>query len=106
MRNLIDEEGKPITPHYLAFKRQPKVVHFKVFGCPAIFKRYEVSIDGKRTNNKYTQQGMRGIFIGIPDDSAGWMFYVPLIKKTYISLAATFDKIFASPLALSDLPFD
>ena len=91
IRNLIDKEGKPTTPHYLAFKRQPKVAHFKVFGCPAVFKRYEVSIDGKRTNNKYTQQGMRGIFVGIPDDSAGWLFYVPTTRKTYISMDAAFD---------------
>lgn len=106
VRNLVDEEGKPTTPYYLAFKRHPKVSHFRVFGCPAVFKKYEVSVKGKRVVNKYMQQGMRGIFVGIPDDSAGWLFYVPTARKTYISLDASFDENFTSPLALPSLPFE
>ena len=34
VRNLVDEEGKPITPYYMTFKRHPRVSHFRVFGCP------------------------------------------------------------------------
>ena len=105
VRNLVDEEGKPTTPYYMAFKRHPKVSHFRVFGCPAVFKRYKVSAEGKRTVNKSMQQGMRRIFVGIPDDSAGWLFYVPTTRKTYISLDASFDENFTSPLALPSLPF-
>ena len=45
--------------------------HLSVFGCPAIFKRYEISDKGARIKNKYLQQGMRGIFAGLPNDSAG-----------------------------------
>ena len=55
----------------MATSQKPAVNNFRVFGCPTIFKRYEVSDDGKRVWNKYTQQGMRGIFVGIPDDAAG-----------------------------------
>ena len=47
---------------------------------------------------------MQGIFIGIPDDSSGWIFYVPSTKKIYMD--ATFDKRFTSRLVLSDLHFD
>ena len=42
-----------------------------------IFKRYVIYDKGKTMKNKYTQQGVRGIFVEIPDDSAGWLFYVP-----------------------------
>ena len=67
--DLLDENGLPITPYYLATGRKPAVKYFRVLGCPTVFKRYEVSSDGKRIHNKYNQQGMRGIFVGIPDDA-------------------------------------
>ena len=89
----------------MAFNKKPKVHHLRTFGCPAVFKRFEFSKDGKRTVNKYTQQGMRGIFVGIPDDSAGWLFYVSDLKQTYISMDASFDEGFTSPMILPDLPF-
>ena len=59
---------------FLATDRKPTVKHFKVFGCPAIFKRYETYENGKVIKNKYSQQGTHGIFVGIPDDSAGCLF--------------------------------
>ena len=58
-----------------------------------------MSYDGTRIKNKYLQKGMRGIFVGLPDDSAGWLFYAPSIKKTYVSLGATFDEISNFPSA-------
>ena len=78
---------------------------FRVFGCPAVFKTYEFSDKGKRTKDKFSQQGIRGIFVGLPDDSAGWLFYVPDAKRTFISLDAIFDEDFTSPLSTPDLPF-
>ena len=105
VKNLLDAEGNPTTPYFLATGRKPAVKHFRVFGCPAVFKRYEVSDNGKRVKNKYTQQGMRGIFVGLPDDSAGWLFYVPSARRSYISLDAIFDESFTSPIALPDLPY-
>ena len=84
---------------------KPNVRHFRVFGCPSIFKRYEISEGGKRTKNKYVQQGIRGIFVGFPEDSSGWLFYVPSARKIYISLDSVFDENFTSPLSMPDLPF-
>ena len=72
---------------------------------PENLKRYEISDKGTRIKNKYLQQGMRGIFVGLPDDSAGWLFCVPSVKRTYISLDATFDENFTSPLSMPDLPY-
>ena len=48
---------------------------------------------------------MCGIFVGIPDDTAGWLFYVPTAKRMYISMDAAFDEAFSSPLVLPDLPY-
>ena len=105
VKDLYDAEGLPTTPHFLATNRKPAVKQFKVFGCPAIFKRYETYEKGKVVKNKYSQQGTCGIFVGIPDDSAGWLFYVPDARKTYISMDAVFDEQFTSPLYLPDLPY-
>ena len=38
-------------------------------------------LPGKTMKNKYAQQGVRGIFVGVPDDPAGWIFYVPDARK-------------------------
>ena len=59
----------------------------------------------KRTKNKYIQQGIRDIFVGFPEDSSGWFFYVPGARKTYISLNADFDENLISPLSMPDLRF-
>ena len=48
---------------------------------------------------------MRGIFVGLPDDSAGWLLYLPSIKKTYISLDVTFDENFIITLSVLDIPY-
>ena len=47
------------------------VRHFRVFGYPSIFKRYEMSEGGKSLKNKQIQQEIRGLFVGFPEDSSG-----------------------------------
>ena len=105
VRDLQDKNGLPCTPYQLIINQKPNVRHYRVFGCPTIFKRYEVSGSGKRIENKYTQQGIRGIFVGFPEDSSGWLFYVPNRRKAYISLHEFFDENFTSPPSMPDLPF-
>ena len=105
VKDLHDKNGLPCTPYQLINNQKPCVRHYRVFGCPAIFKRYEVSDSGKRIRNEYIQQGIKGIFVGFPEDSSGWLFYVSNARKTYISLDAIFDENFTSPLSMPDLPF-
>ena len=59
----------------------------------------------KRIKNKYVQQGIRAVFVGFPDDSSGWLFYVHSAERTYISIDAIFDEIFTPPLCKPDLHF-
>ena len=77
-------------PYQLINNQKPNVRVYRVFGCPAIFKRYEVSDSGKRIKKKYIQQGIRGIVVGFPEDSSGWLFYVPNTRKTYIFARCNF----------------
>lgn len=39
-------------------------------------QKYEFSDKDKRIKDKFSQQCIRGIFVGLRDDSAGWVFYV------------------------------
>ena len=94
IKDLNDDKGFPTTPFSLATNRKPPIKHFRTFHIPAIFKRYEISTEGKIIKNKCTQQGVRGIFAGLPDDSTGWLFYVLEAQKTYISLDDIFDEDF------------
>ena len=105
IKDLKDASGLPTTPYFLGTNTKPNVRHFRVFGCPAIFKKYDFSSQGKRATDKYSQQGVRGIFVGFPTDSAGWLFYVPDANRTYISMDAVFDENFTSPLHLPTLPY-
>ena len=61
---------------------KPNVRHYCVFGCPSIYKICEVSDSGKWVKNKYVQQGIRGIFVGFPEDLSGWPFYISSARKT------------------------
>ena len=47
VRELFDADRLPTTSYYLTTNRKPSVKHFKVFGCPAIFKQYETYEKGK-----------------------------------------------------------
>ena len=70
--------------HQLKFKKKPKAQHFRTFGCPAVFKRFKVNKDGKTIDNKWTQQGLRGIFVGMPvTQQDGCSMYQKPRKLTY-----------------------
>jgi hypothetical protein len=102
-KNLLDHNGNPTTPHFKAFRTKPKIGSFRVFGCPASFKRYTATT--RRTQN---QQASRGIFIGFPNNQAGWLFYTekPIgSRHLHISHDATFDENFDSALVFDANPF-
>ena len=69
------------TQYTIASNRKSPIKHFSIFGCPAIFKRYVMNDTGKIMKKKYTQQGVRDIFVGIPNDSAGWIFLCTRCNK-------------------------
>ena len=52
VKDLNDQKGFPTTPFFLATNRKPSIKHFRTFACPAVFKRYEISKEGKRVKNK------------------------------------------------------
>ena len=76
-KRLLNTDGKPTTTYKVLHKKKPRINRFKVFGCPAVFKRYQPQHDGDTsTNFTQLQRGSRGIFVGFPKNQAGWLIYV------------------------------
>lgn len=102
-KNLLDHNGNPTTPYFLAFCHKPKIGNYCIFGCPTSFKRYTA-----QTDHTQTQQATRGIFIGFPSNQAGWLFYTENAIGTHHiheSHDATFDEFFDSTLVFNKHPF-
>ena len=71
VKDLNDKCGFPMTPYAMATNRKHPVNYFRVCGNMANFKRYVKNDKGKTMKNKYNiKQGVIGIFVRIPDDSA------------------------------------
>ncbi|KAI2493774.1 Reverse transcriptase (RNA-dependent DNA polymerase) [Fragilaria crotonensis] len=105
-KNVIDQDGNPTTPYQYSFQRKPSLANFRVFGCPTFFKRYEPTFRNKLiTYKQQLQRASRGIFLGFPDNSAGWLIYSPdQPQSLIITHDAYFDEDFNSALCFDSKP--
>ena len=106
-KNVTDSDGIPTTPFNYSYGRKPSLANFRVFGCPVYFKRYEPTFRNKLiTYKQQLQRASRGIFIGFPENSAGWLVYSPdHPQRIVITRDAYFDENFSSALAFDSKPF-
>ncbi|KAI2496242.1 hypothetical protein MHU86_18246 [Fragilaria crotonensis] len=106
-KNVTDQHGNPTTPFQYSYGRKPSLANFRVFGCPVYFKRYEPTFRNKLiTYKQQLQRASRGIFIGFPENSAGWLVYSPdHPQRIVITRDAYFDEDFSSALAFDSKPF-
>jgi hypothetical protein len=99
-KGLVDENGDQTTTYAILHRKKPRIGRFNVFGCPCVFKKYQPRLDGKAsTHFKQLQRGSRGIFVGFPDNQAGWLIYVPeKIGGTHLIVSSdvSFDQYFLS----------
>jgi hypothetical protein len=106
-KNFIDQDGNPTTPYQYSFQRKPSIANFRVFGCPSFFKRYKPNLCNKLiTYKQQLQHASRGIFLGFPENSAGWLIYSPdQPQRLVITRDAYFDEEFNSALCFDSKPF-
>ena len=67
IKDLINEDGDPTTPHKLATGTKPSVSYLRVLFCPCDVWKYTAHVETKTLNMRHqAQKGFCGIFVGIP----------------------------------------
>ena len=107
--SVIHGEKKQACPDLLWYSNvwdSVAVGHFRVFGCPCIAKVYtrRTMKDPDRPSKKRSvltskniiQRGVRGIFVGLPVNQAGWLVYIPQTGSVLTSSDVAFDEGFTS----------
>ena len=68
IKDLINKDGDPTTPHKLETGTKPSVSHLRVLFCPCVLRKATAHVETKTLNmNHQAQKGFRGIFGGITD---------------------------------------
>ena len=93
IKDLINEDGDPTTPHKLATGTKPSVSHLRVFFCPCVVRKTTAHVEKKTLNMHHqAQKGFHGIFVGIPEHQKGYLVYVPSTRKVISSYDLVFDE--------------
>ena len=72
IKDLIEEDGDPTTPHKLATGTKPSVSHLSVLFCPCVVREDTAHVETKTLNMRHqAQKRFRGIIMGIPDLQRG-----------------------------------
>jgi hypothetical protein len=98
VKNLYDSDGEIASPHELFSGTEPTITQYRVFGCPAVARRWVMTIDGRETIH-CTEKGIRGIFIGFPPNQKGYLIYLPASRTIAVSGDMMFDETFYSAIA-------
>ena len=74
IKDLINEDDDPTTPHKLATGTKPSVSHLRVLFCPCVVRKATVHVETKTLNMRHqSQKGFHGIFVGIPEHQKGYL---------------------------------
>ena len=108
-KDLYDKNNNPTTPFCFVTHKKPIIGNFRIFGCPAVFKHPQPTFKGiKITKKQQLQRGIRGIFVGFPNNQRGWEFYTEQSingKHLHTSADAVFDEDFQTAYSKDVLPF-
>ena len=106
IKDLINKNGDPTTPHKLATDTKPSVSHLRVLFCPCVVRKDTAHVETKTLNMRpQSQKGFRGIFVGIPQHQKEYLVYVTSTKKVIFSYDVLFDERFSSALAYTSQPY-
>ena len=86
IKDLMNEDGDPTTPHRLATGTKPSVSHLRVLFFPCVVRKATAHVETKTLNMRHqAQKGFRGIFVGITEHQKGYPVYVPSTRKVISS---------------------
>ena len=82
IKDLINKDGSPTTPHKLATGKKPSVSHLCVLFCPCVLRKTTVHVETKTLNMRHqAQKGFRGIFVGIPEHQQDILCTYPVQER-------------------------
>ena len=100
IKDLINENGNPTTPHKLSTGTKPSVSHLRVLFCPCVVRKATAHVETKALNMRHqAKKGFCGIFVGIPQHQKGYLVYVTSTRKVILSYDVVFDEFFPSALS-------
>ena len=95
IKDLINEDSDPTTPHKLSTGTKPSVSHLGVLFCQCVVRKATVHVEKKMLNMRHqAQKGFRGIFVGIPEHQKGYLVYIPSTRNVTYSYDVVFEKVF------------
>ena len=100
IKDVINEDGDPTTPHKLETGKKPSVSYLRVLFCPYVVQKATAHVETKKLNTRHqAQKRFCGIFVGIPEHQKVYLVYVPSTRKIISSYDVVFDERFSSALA-------
>ena len=81
IKDLINEDGDPTTPHKLATGTKPSVYHVQVLLCPCVVRKATTHVEKTLNMRHRAQKGFRGIFVGIPEHQKGNCFTYSVLER-------------------------
>ena len=93
IKDLINKDGDPTTPHKIATGTKPSVLHLHMLFFPCVVRKATARVETKALNMRHqAQKGFRGIFFGIPEHQNGYLVYVPSTRNIISSYDVMFDE--------------
>ena len=106
IKDLINEDDDPTTPHKLTAGTKPSVSHLRVLFCPCVLRKATAHIEIKTLNMRHqAQKRFRGIFVLIPEHQRGYLVYIPSTRKIISSYDVVFDQFVSIALAYTSRPY-
>ena len=100
IKDLINEDGDPTTPHKLATGTKTTVPRLLVLVCPCVVRKATVHVEKNTLNMRHqAQKGFRGIFVGIPEHQKVYLVYAPSTREAISSYDVVFVKNKSSALS-------
>ena len=99
----LEIDGRPATPYEKYYGEKPSITKFRVLFCPVIVgigeKRGPASSpedEARRIRHRRNtpERAVRGIHVGLPERSEGYLVYIPSMNSTVISTDVSFDENF------------
>ena len=74
IKDLINKDGDPTTPHKLATGTKPSVSHLRVLFFSCAVQKATAHVETKALNKRHQEQkGFCGIFVVIPEHQKGYL---------------------------------